>query len=946
MSNNRKQQMNNTEKAAVTNVIFPLLLLLLLFFGLAKSAKSQIKYVNPVAIGSGDGLRWYDAYTNLQDAIEAAAVGDSIFVVQGIYKPNAYPIGTTDGTSTRDYAFTLKNGVKLFGGFGGIDTTFGTRNFVNHPTILSGDIGIVGNASDNCYHVVLGDYINSSAILDGFTIRDGNANTNSITTHTPSGHILPSHSGGGMFLNFASPTVANCVITNNDALYAGGGVVAQGRSDETFLNCVFANNQVLSSIFGGAGLYNYAHPSNPSFPVVTNCIFYNNISLGAGGAIYTQYSNMTITNCTIYNNTAQLWGGGIYNEDSSNMIIKNCIIWGNTGNAVSHPAGSDAGLTWNTIEPNVRYSLLQTPSTYSSNINTNPMFVNAADPDGLDNKWATNDDGLILQVGSSCINAGTNVGSPATDIIGNARPIGGTTDMGAYEVSLSTLTITAIAGAGGSISPSGVITVAYGSDAHYSIIPNVGYCIADVMVDGISVVRPSIVSFNNIIASHTISATFTPTIAPRVSISSTRNSVCLGSSQYITATPTNGGTAPMYNFYVDGVAQGNTIIPTFNTALLSVGLHSIYCKMIPNNICQTSDTTTSNTININVGNITVLPSIGGATSACLLGVGSRLLNATVGGVWSSGNTSVATINSSTGIAMGVAAGVSPITYTYTNSFGCVTTTSTNFTVAPIGSLSQIAGLSSVCVGGSINLSNATTGGVWSSIAGRATISASGVVVGISAGTAQIRYTISNSIGCSAFVGMNVTVNANPSVPSIAYAAGTVNPQRGAGGGNNYCSNRTFTVVGFPAGGVWSTTGVLTVNTSGVVNTGSVTGAGTLTYTNIINGCSNSRTIAGNIVGCSPRQTNGNNVSSTMANDIMVDNIVLYPNPARSMVSLQISKLVGEGQIIITDLYGKKVKAQSLSLGKNDIETNKLCKGLYLVSIVTNQNIQTQKLVIE
>ena len=144
------------------------------------------------------------------------------------------------------------------------------------------------------------------------------------------------------------------------------------------------------------------------------------------------------------------------------------------------------------------------------------------------------------------------------------------------------------------------------------------------------------------------------------------------------------------------------------------------------------------------------------------------------------------------------------------------------------------------------------------------------------------------------------------MPSIAYAPGTVNPQRGAGGGSNYCSNRTFTVVGFPAGGVWSATGVLTVNTSGVVNTGSVTGAGTLTYTNTINGCSNSRTIAGNIVGCASRGAIDNNSLQATDNN---EQWTVYPNPARSTIRLQIEKLVGQGQIIITDLYGKQVKHQ-------------------------------------
>jgi len=67
----------------------------------------------------------------------------------------------------------------------------------------------------------------------------------------------------------------------------------------------------------------------------------------------------------------------------------------------------------------------------TGNINADPLFVNAADPDGADNIHRTADDGLRLQACSPAINAGTNSGAPATDILGNARV--GTTDMGAYE---------------------------------------------------------------------------------------------------------------------------------------------------------------------------------------------------------------------------------------------------------------------------------------------------------------------------------------------------------------------------------------------------------------------------------------------------------------------------------------------------------------------------------
>ena len=69
-------------------------------------------------------------------------------------------------------------------------------------------------------------------------------------------------------------------------------------------------------------------------------------------------------------------------------------------------------------------------------------------------------------------------------------------------------TITATAGANGSISPSGEVSVEAGGSKTFTITPNVGYKIADVLVDGESVGAVSIYTFSDVQANRTIAATF------------------------------------------------------------------------------------------------------------------------------------------------------------------------------------------------------------------------------------------------------------------------------------------------------------------------------------------------------------------------------------------------------------------------------------------------------
>jgi hypothetical protein len=73
---------------------------------------------------------------------------------------------------------------------------------------------------------------------------------------------------------------------------------------------------------------------------------------------------------------------------------------------------------------------------------------------------------------------------------------------------------------------------------------------------------------------------------------------------------------------------------------------------------------------------------------------------------------------------------------------------------------------------------------------------------------------------------------------------------------------------------------------------------------------------------------------------------MYPNPAKSSINLNVEILIGKGSIVVTDLYGKTVKTQALSMGINIIDIANLSKGMYFVSTITNEGKTTKKLVVE
>jgi len=207
--------------------------------------------------------------------------------------------------------------------------------------------------------------------------------------------------------------------------------------------------------------------------------------------------------------------------------------------------------------------------------------------------------------------------------------------------------------------------------------------------------------------------------------------------------------------------------------------------------------------------VTVNPLPGGITGPGNFCVGlTGLCGDSGGGVWSSSNTGIATIGSSSGMVTGISPGTSFITYTLPT--GCITTITR--TVSPLPA--AITGNLHVCTGSGVILSDPTSGGSWSSgNSGIATIgSASGLVNGVSAGTVFLTYTLPT--GCLATTSFTV----NPLPLSIT-------------GSDSVCIGSATTLSNSGSGGTWSSsnTGIASIGSSGGLVTGITSGTALITY---------------------------------------------------------------------------------------------------------------------
>jgi len=257
---------------------------------------------------------------------------------------------------------------------------------------------------------------------------------------------------------------------------------------------------------------------------------------------------------------------------------------------------------------------------------------------------------------------------------------------------------------------------------------------------------------------------------------------------------------------VTGILAGTTIISY--TVISGCGLSSTFAV-------------------VTIGTLPVIAAISGASAVCS-GSATLLSDATIGGIWSSSNTSVVMVGS-TGIVTGLAPGTGTINYTVFAPCG-FNRVSYTINVESFPSAGIISGSTTLCAGSSIMLSDNIGRGVWSSSNTTiATVSGTGIVSGIVGGSTLINYAVTNSCGTAATLAP-VTVNPLPDAGAIL-------------GASYVCFGKAITLSDAALGGDWNSndTTIATVGIGTGVVAGIALGSTVITYS-VSNSCGSANAI--------------------------------------------------------------------------------------------------------
>ena len=500
-------------------------------------------------------------FTTIQAGIDGAAAEDVVVV--------------RDGTYT---------------GTGNVDLDFGGKAITliseNGPKYCIID----GQWTHRAFYFHSGE--TATSVVSGFTITKGKE-----------------ENGGAVLCDSSSsPTITNCIIKNCIADGGnGGGIRCYNSSSPTISNCIFTGNNASSG--GGISC------SGSSAPIIVNCTITGNFAFQGGAISCSISSSPTVTNCILWNNTPteiykadeesipvvtysdvqdEYAGEGNLNTDplfvnpnaaDFHLEVDSPCVDAGSNEATGLPAEDQDGnprilplvdgvVDMGVYEANIR-RILATAGEHGSISPSGDIPV----LDGADLTFKIIAD-KNYHIGDVLVD-GESVGARKSYTFADIRA----DHEIAADFSINNVTITATAGEHGTISPSGAVAVDYGASQTFTITPDAGYEVADVLVDGESIGGRKSYTFTNVTANHTLEARFTPP-ACKITVKSDIGGtikpsgvveVMKGGNQVFHIKPEKGYKTD--NVIVDGKSLGELKKYTFRKVLADHTIEALFSRV-------------------------------------------------------------------------------------------------------------------------------------------------------------------------------------------------------------------------------------------------------------------------------------------------------------------------------------------------------------------------------